>query len=87
MKLLLVNPIFGVTTFAPTLGLGFIGTCVRAHSDFEVEIVEPISRSISEKQVLKKAKESDVVGLTCYTESRFRCLDFARKVKTPTVSW
>jgi radical SAM superfamily enzyme YgiQ (UPF0313 family) len=81
MKLLLVNPIFGTTTFAPTLGLGFIGTYVREHSDFEVEIVEPISRSISEKQVLKKAKESDVVGLTCYTESRFRCFDFARKVK------
>ena len=33
------------------------------------------------RKVLDKAKKSDIVGLICYTESRFQCFDFADKVK------
>jgi radical SAM superfamily enzyme YgiQ (UPF0313 family) len=81
MKLLLVNPYFNGLAIAPTLGLGFLGTYIKDRSDCEVEIIEPIQEPINEKYVLKKTKNADVVGLVCYTESRFDCFDFAKKVK------
>lgn len=81
VKLLLVNPNFAGRVDAPSLGLGFIGTYVRDHSDYEVEIIEPILQGLTETQVLDKARKSDIVGLVCYTESRFECFDFADKVK------
>lgn len=81
MKLLLVNPNFKGVVLVPSLGLGFIGTYVREHSNCEVEIAEPNLQGLTEAQVLDKAKESDVIGLTCYTESRFQVFDFAFKAK------
>jgi len=81
MKLLLVNPNFKGVVSVPSLGLGFIGTYVRENSNCEVEIVEPILQGLTEAQVLDKVKESDIVGLTCYTESRFQVFDFAAKAK------
>lgn len=81
MKLLLVNPNFKGVVSVPSLGLGFIGTYVRENSNCEVEIVEPILQGITEAQVLDKVRESDIIGLTCYTESRFQVFDFASKAK------
>jgi len=81
MKLLLINPNFEGVVLIPSLGLGFLGTYIREHSDCQVEIVEPILQGLSEAQVLDKAIASDVVGLVCYTESRFQCFDFANKLK------
>jgi radical SAM superfamily enzyme YgiQ (UPF0313 family) len=81
MKLLLVNPNFEGIVLVPSLGLGFIGTYVREHSNCEVEIIEPILQGLTKMQVLDKVKESDVLGLICYTESRFQCFDFACEVK------
>lgn len=81
MKLLLVNPNFKGVVLVPSLGLGFIGTHVRNHSDWDVEIVEPILQRLSERRVLKKSTSSDIIGLTCYTESRFECFSFGEKVK------
>jgi len=81
MKLLLINPYFNGGAIIPSLGLGFIGTYINENSDCEVEIVEPSLQNISEYDVLEKAKESDFIGITCYTESRFQVFDFAKKVK------
>jgi len=81
MKLLLVNPYFDGGCIIPSLGLGFIATYVKEHSDCEVEVIEPTLQHISEDEVLLKAKQSDYVALTCYTESRFQVFDFAKKVK------
>jgi len=81
MKLLLVNPYFKGRVIIPSLGLGFIGTYVRDHSDCEVEIVEPALQNLTEMDVLDKVKESDIVGLICYTESRFEVFNFAEKAK------
>ncbi len=81
MKLLLVNPYFKGGVMIPSLGLGFIGTYVRDHSDCEVEIIEPALQNMTEMEILDKVKESDIIGITCYTESRFQVLDFAEKAK------
>lgn len=85
MKLLLIHPYFkgekGFGSSSPPTSLGFIGTYVRDYSDCEVEIVDPIPLELSENQVLDKAKESDIIGLTCSTAIRFQCFDFAKKVK------
>ena len=81
MKLLLVNPYFNNGVIIPSLGLGFIATYVKEHSNCEVEVIEPALQHISEEDVLLKSKQSDYVALTCYTESRFQVFDFAKKVK------
>lgn len=81
MKLLLINPYFKGGVIIPSLGLGFIGTYVRDHSDSEVEIIEPALQNMTEMQILNKVKESDVVGIICYTESRFQVFDFAETAK------
>ena len=65
----------------PSLGLGFIGTYIKENSDCEVEIVEPILQGLSQGQVIEKASRSDIIGLSCYTETRFECFNFAKQVK------
>jgi len=81
MKLLLTNPNFYGIVEDPSLSLCFLGTYIKDHSDWEVEIIEPILQEVTEEQLLFKVKESDVLGLTCYTESRFQVFDFANKAK------
>lgn len=81
MKLLLANPNFEGVVEDPSLGLCYIGTYVKEHSSCEVEIIEPILQGVTEEQLLAKVKESDILGLICYTESRFQVFDFARKAK------
>lgn len=81
MKILLTHPDFKGVVLVPTLGLGFMGTYVKENSDCQVEIIEPLLQRINEEQLLGKAKEADIVGLSCYTQSRFQVFDFARKVK------
>lgn len=89
MKLLLVNPYFGQgeshetegATHSPPLGLGFVGTYVRDHSDWEVEIVDPVPQRLTEKEVLKKVKSADIIGLTSFADTRFYCFEFAAKIK------
>lgn len=89
MKLLLINPYFGQgesaetegAVHSPPLGLGFIGTYVRDHTDCEVEIIDPIPQGLSEEAVLDKVRKADIAGLTCYTDTRFYCFDFAEKIK------
>lgn len=81
MKVLLINPYFNGVVWAPTMGLGFIGTYIKNNSDCDIEILEPGLENLTEKEVLEKTKNADIVGLTCYTESRFECFGFAEKVK------
>jgi anaerobic magnesium-protoporphyrin IX monomethyl ester cyclase len=81
MKLLLINCNFKGMVLVPSLGLGFIGTYVKKHSNCEVEIVEPLLQGLKEAEVLDKVKKYDYIGLTCYTESRFEVFDFSYKAK------
>ncbi len=89
MKLLLINPYFGQgenqetegATHSPPLGLGFVGTYIRDNTDWEVEIVDPVPQRLTEKQVLKKVKSADIVGLTSFADTRFYCFEFAAKVR------
>lgn len=82
MKLQLINPYFkGVKPDAPQFGLFFLGTYVKEHSDCEVEVIDPLAQGLTEEDVLKKAKKADVVGLTCFTDIRFQCFDFAKRLK------
>jgi radical SAM superfamily enzyme YgiQ (UPF0313 family) len=89
MKLLLVNPYFGQgrdartegATHSPPLGLGFLATYVRDHSACDVEVLDPLPQGIGEEEALRRASLADVVGLTCYADTRFYCFDFAEKVK------
>lgn len=89
MKLLLVNPYFGQgenqetegATHSPPLGLGFLATYIRDNSDWEVEIVDPVPQKLTELQVLKKVEKANIVGLSCFADTRFYCFDFAKIVK------
>jgi anaerobic magnesium-protoporphyrin IX monomethyl ester cyclase len=88
MKLLLINPYFGQVsnntegaTHSPPLGLGFIATYVRDHTDCDVEIVDPVPQGLTDSDVLAKVTDADFVGLSIYTDTRFYCMDFAKKIK------
>lgn len=81
MKLLLVNPYFKSFVVIPSLGLGFIATYIKNHSNCEVEVIEPILQDCNETEVLERVRGADILGLVCYTESRFFCFDFAKKAK------
>lgn len=89
MKLLLINPYFGQgeskntegATHSPPLGLGFLGTYIRDHTDWEVEIVDPVPQHLTQTQVLMKVKSADIVGLSCFADTRFYCFEFAAKVR------
>jgi len=89
-RLLLVNPYFlegredevlQTPTSSPPLGLGFLATYVRDHSNWKVEIVDPIRQGLSRAKVLEKVRTADVLGLSCYTDNRFECFDFAQDAR------
>jgi len=89
MKLLLVNPYFGQdetqktegATHSQPLGLGFLATYIRNYSDWEVEVVDPVPQGLTQNDVLEKVKEADIVGLSCFADTRFYCFEFAKKAK------
>lgn len=80
-KLLLVNPYFQGGVAIPSLGLGFIASFIKKNANWEVEVIEPFIQGLTENQVIDKAVRSDIIGLVCYTESRFYCFNFAKKLK------
>ena len=82
MKLLLVSPNFKGVVLVPSLGLGFIGTYIKENSECKVEIVESILQGLSQAQVIEKASKSDIIGLSCYSETRFECFNLAKQIKT-----
>lgn len=81
MKLLVINPIFEGEVLTPTLSLGYLATYIRDHSDCNVEIVEPILQKLTKEAVLEKTRGADIVALTCYTDFRFQCFDFAKAIR------
>ncbi len=58
-----------------------MGTYIRDRTDWEVEIIDPVPQGFSQEQVLGKVKKADVVGLSCFADTRFYCFDFAKKIK------
>lgn len=89
MKIVLINPYFGDNnkketegaTHSPPMGLGFLGTYIRDNVDCEVEIIDPRPQGLSETQVLRKIKSVNIVGLSCFADTRFYCFEFAKKIK------
>lgn len=79
--MLLLNPFFRNAIKIPSFGLGFIGTYVKRHSDWDVEVIEQSMQDITDEQLLERVKQSDILGLTCYTESRFEVFAFAAKAR------
>jgi anaerobic magnesium-protoporphyrin IX monomethyl ester cyclase len=80
-KLLLVNPRFKGSIPIPSFGLGFIATHVKKNSDWDVEVIEQSMQDISDADLLEKVKDTNILGLVCYTESRLEVFDFAKKAK------
>ena len=82
MNLLLINPYFeGVKPDAPQLGLYFLGTYIKEHTNWNVEIIDPLVEDLTKEDILDKVKEANIVGLTCFTDIRFQCFDFAKDIK------
>lgn len=89
MKLVLINPYFGTgadartegATHSPPLGLGFLATYVRDHSDCRVEVIDPAPQGLTLQQTLDRVTGADIVGLTCYADTRFGCFEFAERLR------
>ena len=82
MKLLLLNPNFNYSSVViPSLGLGFLATYIKKHTNWDVEVCEPVLQGLSEKEILDKVSGVNILGMACYTESRFFCFEFAQKTK------
>lgn len=69
------------SSHSPPLGLGYVGTYLRDHSNCSVEIVDPIPQGLAEEDLLDKAGSAQYVGLSCYTDIRFQCFELAEKIK------
>ena len=81
-KVFLINPNFTGVSTVPSLGLGFLGGYLKRNMpSLDMEVIEPQLQKISRDECLERASKSDYIGMTCYTESRFQCLDFANEVK------
>lgn len=88
-RVLFVNPYFGewqslrsvAATNAPPLGLGYVATWVRDHTDAEVTLIDPVPMKMSREDVLEIAGQYDIVGAACFTDVRFYCFDFIKDLK------
>lgn len=79
--IVLINPYFSGYVSIPTLGLGYLAGYIKKHSDHKATVIEPLLEQLSKEDVLARVRDADYVGLTCYTENRFQCFDFADLVK------
>ncbi|TAN43409.1 MAG: radical SAM protein [Nitrospirae bacterium] len=70
------------SSHSPPLGIGYIGTYLRDHAGCTVELLDPVPQGLNVDTILRKVSGSDIVGISCYTDIRFQCLDLARMVKT-----
>ena len=86
MRLTLVNPWFGNEEWQrhyPPLELGFLATYIRDNTkNTEIEIIDPIPQKLNVSEVISRTKNSEIVGITCYTERRFECFELAEKIKS-----
>jgi anaerobic magnesium-protoporphyrin IX monomethyl ester cyclase len=90
-KVLLINTYFRqelsdihkdvAAAHSPPMGIGYVGTYLNNKTDCDVEIIDPVPQCLSVDEILEKVKSADYVGLPCYTDLRFQCFDFAKKVK------
>lgn len=88
-KILFVNPYFGewksiqsvAATNAPPLGLGYVATYVRDNTHAYVKLIDPVPMRMSEEDVILLAADYDLIALSCFTDIRFSCFDFVKKVK------
>lgn len=81
MRLLLLNPFFSGAVKIPLFSLGFIGSYVRQNSGCAVEVIDQNLEDVTDEQILNKMKDTDILGLTCFTESRFEVFNFAARAK------
>jgi anaerobic magnesium-protoporphyrin IX monomethyl ester cyclase len=87
MKLVLVNSyLAGDAWHYPPLELGFLATFVRDRSNTEVKVVDPIPEEMSFDDVVKVAKDSDIVGMNTFTERRFHAFELAKKIKEENIN-
>lgn len=78
---MLLNPYFDRIVYAPAMGLGFLGTYLKKNFACEIIIHDPFVNKLDRNLLLKEIKDCDFLGMTCFTESRFQCLDFAQDAK------
>lgn len=81
MKVLLVNPYFKGAVPIPSFGLGYIASYIKEQTQCDVEIVDQNINGIPDPALDEKVLTADIIGLVCYTESRFEVFDFAEKTK------
>ncbi len=82
-EILLINPCFepGYNTSNVPLSLAVLGGYLE-HKGIGYDILDPFVMKLSWEDVVKRAKEYDLVGLTTFTHTRENCLDLARDIKS-----
>jgi anaerobic magnesium-protoporphyrin IX monomethyl ester cyclase len=82
MKIFLLNPYFTkYEALIPSLGLLSMGTILQRSGIADVTVAEPGLTGTDWETTLAAAAQADIVGITCYTDSRFSAVDFASAVK------
>ncbi len=82
MKIFLLNPYFRKAEApVPSLGLLSLATYLKQNGFNDVTVCEPGLSGISEEAAIEAAIRSDIVGVSCYTDTRFEVIDFATKLK------
>uniref|UniRef100_A0A7C4WDV8 Radical SAM protein n=1 Tax=Geoglobus ahangari TaxID=113653 RepID=A0A7C4WDV8_9EURY len=64
----------------PPLGLGYLASCLRERG-FRVEIIDDLVERLSFDQILKRIKNSLIVGITSTTPTFNAALRYAKKIK------
>ncbi len=82
MKIFLLNPYFKKAEApVPSLGLLSMATHLRRNGIMDVTVCEPGLGGISREAAIENAAKADIVGISCYTDTRFEVIDFATEVK------
>lgn len=82
-ELLLINPCFepGYNTSNVPLSLAYLGGYLEERG-IGYDIIDPVAMGLSREEVVRRAKNSDHVGLTSFTHSREDCLSLAGEIKS-----
>lgn len=83
MKVFITIPNYGTSTqFLASLPLGIASiAAVLQNNNIECDVIDPVAIRLSKPELVKRAINYDVVGLSVLTSQRFEAADLARSIK------
>lgn len=80
MKIALTRPNYHTHLITPPLNLGYLSAYLKRQG-YEVKIVDGLNLSLSNRQLIPKLKDADLIGISCMSDYYLETRDLVKRLK------